>query len=87
LFNILTENPSQNLKKKQVYLFDYADDFFALCKPSGQVRSIIRFISDWNGRSDMQLNKKKSGVVIFNDGEKPWSSEHVTSKRKGKIKK
>ena len=30
-----------------------------------QIRNVLKIILDWNIRNGMQLNKKKSGIVIF----------------------
>ena len=69
LFNIFIEDLSQELKEKTGISFEdllyYADDLLALCTSMEQVKSVIRIISDWSLRNGMQLNKKKSGIVIF----------------------
>jgi len=69
LFNIFIEDLSEELKDKTgISLEDllyYADDLLALCSSMDQVRSVIKVIYDWSLRNGMQLNKKKSGIVIF----------------------
>ena len=69
LFNIFIEDLSEELKDKtDINLEDllyYADDLLALCTSMEQVKKVIKVISDWSLRNGMQLNKKKSGIVIF----------------------
>ena len=60
---------SEELKEKtDISLEDllyYADDLLALCTSMEQVKKVIKVISDWSSRNGMQLNKKKSEIVIF----------------------
>ena len=91
LFNIFIEDLSEELKEKTGISFEdllyYADDLLALCTSIDQVKKVIRVISDWSLRNGMQLNKKKSGIVIF-AARRSHNIPHMTNANEnGKSKK
>ena len=66
-------------------------DLLALCTSMEQVRNVIKIISDWSIRNGMQLNKKKSGIVIFAARKRQnipnMKKANHTSQGKGKSKR
>ena len=90
LFNIFIEDLSQELQEKAGISFEdllyYADDLLALCTSIDQVRNAVRIISDWSMRNGMQLNKKKSGIVIFVDRRSHDVPNMMRKKENGKSK-
>ena len=43
----------------------YADDILLLCQTTEQIKRCIQIIEEWSKENGMQLNKKKSGIVVF----------------------
>ena len=92
LFNIFIEDLSDELKLKTGINFEdllyYADDLLALCTSIEQVRTAIKIISDWSIRNGMQLNKKKSGIVVFGDRRSKDipMMKRVNNQGKGKVR-
>ena len=70
LFDIYIEDLSDELLKTAVHREDilyYADDILVLCTSPSQVEECIQTIEEWSKLNGMNLNKNKSGVVIFGD--------------------
>jgi len=69
LFNIFTEDLVEKLAKElEMSVEDillYADDILILCKTVGQVKRCVQIIEEWSVNNGMELNKKKSGIVVF----------------------
>ena len=43
----------------------YADDLLLLCQTPGQMKKCIQIVEEWSRKNGMELNKKKSGIVVF----------------------
>ena len=69
LFNIFLEDLSEELRRNaDINLEDlllYADDILVLTTSPTQLSKAIQIIEDWCQRNGMELNKNKSGIVIF----------------------
>ena len=69
LFNIFIEDLAYEIEKEiGISLEDvlmYADDILILCQTIDQAKRCIRLIEQWSQNNGMELNKKKSGVVVF----------------------
>lgn len=69
LFNIFIEDLAEKLEKEGELNFQdillYADDILLLCKTEMQLKKCINIIETWCSENGMELNKKKSGVLIF----------------------
>jgi hypothetical protein len=69
LFNIFIEDLAERISRElQVNVEDilmYADDILILCNTPEQTEKCIHIIDAWSSDNGMQLNKKKSGIVVF----------------------
>jgi len=69
LFNIfiedLADKLSQELKMSIEDILMYADDILLLCDSQYQIRKCVQIIEEWSKQNGMELNKDKSGIVIF----------------------
>jgi len=69
LFNIFIEDLVEKIARElNVSIEDillYADDLLVLCKSQDQVRNCIKIIEEWSTENGMELNKGKSGIVVF----------------------
>jgi hypothetical protein len=69
LFNIFVEDLVEKLSKElNLHVEDillYADDILLLCDSPEQVRKCIQIVERWSKENGMELNKKKSGIVVF----------------------
>ena len=43
----------------------YADDILILCETQSQIRKCVQIIEEWSQQNGMELNKNKSGIVVF----------------------
>lgn len=69
LFDIFIEDLSTELREKggmdiEDLLF-YADDILMLCTSIQQAEKCIQIIEQWSAQNGMNLNKEKSGIIIF----------------------
>jgi len=70
LFDIYIEDLSQELMEASLNAEDilcYADDILILCTSFKQLEECIEIIEKWSKMNGMDLNKNKSGIVIFGD--------------------
>jgi len=69
LFNIfiedLAESLATELKMNTEDILLYADDILILCESQEQTAKCIQIIENWSQLNVMELNKKKSGIVVF----------------------
>ena len=69
LFNIfiedLTDKIATELKGSTEDILLYADDILILCQSQEQVAKCVKIIEEWSSQNGMELNKKKSGIVVF----------------------
>ena len=69
LFNIFIEDLSAELESAaDLHMEDrlfYADDVLLFTSSIQQTRKAIEVVEDWAARNGMNMNKKKSGIVIF----------------------
>ena len=69
LFNIFIEDLAQKLADELGMSIEdillYADDILLLCDSTERVRRCIEIVEQWSKDNGMQLNKKKSGIVVF----------------------
>ncbi len=90
LFNIFIEDLSEELKRETGLSLEdilyYADDLLVICSSIEQVRKIIHIISKWSEDNGMELNKKKSGIVVFGGRRKcklPMMTRDKSASKKG----
>ena len=43
----------------------YADDILILCQTPEQLKKCIKVVEQWSTDNGMELNKKKSGILVF----------------------
>ena len=71
LFNIFIEDLAEKLAQVvELNVEDilmYADDILLLCQTIDQVKRYIKVIEEWSLENGMELNKKKSGILVFSD--------------------
>ncbi len=69
LFDIFIEDLGDELQQKADMniedLLFYADDILMLCSSPTQAENCIRIVEEWSVKNGMELNKNKSGIVIF----------------------
>jgi hypothetical protein len=92
LFDIFIEDLVDKLAKElKLNIEDillYADDLLVLCQTENQVKACIKIIEEWSAQNGMELNKKKSGVLIFASRRAkkiPYMKIELKKNKKGKI--
>jgi len=69
LFNISIEDLVESLETEfKMSIEDillYADDILILCQSHEQISKCVDIIKKWSRLNGMELNKKKSGIVVF----------------------
>jgi hypothetical protein len=69
LFNIfiedLVESLANELKISTEDILLYADDILILCQSQEQVAKCVQIIENWSYLNGMELNKNKSGILVF----------------------
>ena len=66
----------------------YADDILILCESQNQIRKCIHIIEEWSKQNGMELNKNKSGIVVFANRRAkviPLMEIETTLNSKGKV--
>jgi urease gamma subunit len=69
LFNIFIEDLVESLARELGMSIEdillYADDILILCQTQEQITKCIQIVEKWSHLNGMELNKNKSGIVVF----------------------